>query len=37
MTNFFIIHGVEGYPEENWFPWLLVGAWVVPCSNVFID
>ncbi|MFA6917451.1 MAG: alpha/beta hydrolase [Candidatus Gracilibacteria bacterium] len=18
----FIIHGVEGYPEENWFPWL---------------
>lgn len=20
--NFFIIHGTEGYPEENWFPWL---------------
>jgi esterase/lipase len=18
----FIIHGVGGYPEENWFPWL---------------
>ena len=22
MANVFIIHGVEGYPEENWFPWL---------------
>lgn len=22
MTNIFIIHGTEGYPEENWFPWL---------------
>lgn len=22
MANIFIIHGVEGYPEENWFPWL---------------
>ena len=22
MKNVFIIHGVEGYPEENWFPWL---------------
>ncbi|MBU0706524.1 alpha/beta hydrolase [Patescibacteria group bacterium] len=22
MTNVFIIHGVSGYPEENWFPWL---------------
>lgn len=21
MTNIFIIHGTEGYPEENWFPW----------------
>ncbi len=20
--NFFIFHGTEGYPEENWFPWL---------------
>ena len=20
--NFFIIHGVYGHPEENWFPWL---------------
>lgn len=20
--NAFIIHGLEGYPEENWFPWL---------------
>lgn len=22
MKNAFIIHGTEGYPEENWFPWL---------------
>ncbi len=22
MANVFIIHGLEGYPEENWFPWL---------------
>ncbi|MDO8658687.1 MAG: alpha/beta hydrolase [Candidatus Levybacteria bacterium] len=21
-SNVFIIHGTEGYPEENWFPWL---------------
>jgi len=22
MKHAFIIHGTEGYPEENWFPWL---------------
>jgi hypothetical protein len=22
MKNVFIIHGTEGYPEENWFPWM---------------
>lgn len=22
QTNAFIFHGTEGYPEENWFPWL---------------
>jgi predicted alpha/beta hydrolase family esterase len=22
MKNAFIIHGTEGYPGENWFPWL---------------
>lgn len=22
MSKIFIIHGTEGYPEENWFPWL---------------
>ncbi|MFH1012717.1 MAG: alpha/beta hydrolase [Candidatus Peregrinibacteria bacterium] len=22
MSNIFIIHGAEGNPEENWFPWL---------------
>ena len=22
MKNVFIIHGTEGYPEENWFQWL---------------
>ena len=22
MSSAFIFHGTEGYPEENWFPWL---------------
>ena len=22
MANIFIIHGIYGHPEENWFPWL---------------
>ena len=22
MTTFFIFHGIDGHPEENWFPWL---------------
>jgi predicted alpha/beta hydrolase family esterase len=22
MSTIFIFHGTEGYPEENWFPWL---------------
>jgi len=22
MTTIFLFHGVEGHPEENWFPWL---------------
>src|SRR3989344_448697 len=22
QINVFIFHGTEGYPEENWFPWL---------------
>ena len=22
MKNAIVIHGTEGYPEENWFPWL---------------
>ena len=22
MKKVFIIHGWDGYPEENWFPWL---------------
>jgi predicted alpha/beta hydrolase family esterase len=22
MINVFIFHGTEGYPEENWFPWM---------------
>jgi len=21
-NNVFIFHGTEGYPEENWFPWM---------------
>lgn len=22
MANIFVIHGIEGHPKENWFPWL---------------
>ena len=22
MKNIFIFHGTEGYPGENWFPWM---------------
>lgn len=22
MSNILIVHGTEGYPKENWFPWL---------------
>ena len=22
MKNAIIVHGTEGYPEENWYPWL---------------
>ncbi len=22
MSNVFIFHGTDGYPDENWFPWL---------------
>ncbi len=22
MKNAFIVHGTEGFPEENWFPWM---------------
>jgi len=22
MTSIFLIHGIEGNPEENWFPWI---------------
>src|SRR5690348_3063332 len=22
MSDVFIFHGTEGYPEENWFPWM---------------
>jgi predicted alpha/beta hydrolase family esterase len=24
MKNVIIIHGTEGHPEENWFPWLKI-------------
>jgi predicted alpha/beta hydrolase family esterase len=24
MKNAIVIHGTEGYPEENWFPWIKV-------------
>ncbi len=24
MSNIFVFHGVEGTPQENWFPWLKV-------------
>ncbi|MBI5391274.1 hypothetical protein HZB02_07325 [Candidatus Woesearchaeota archaeon] len=22
MSTIFIIHGTEGHPKENWFPWV---------------
>jgi predicted alpha/beta hydrolase family esterase len=35
MTNVFIVHGVGGYPEENWFPWLKSELESLDC-NVFV-
>ena len=35
MTNVFIVHGVEGYPGENWFPWLKKELESLGC-NVFV-
>lgn len=35
MANVFIIHGTEGYPEENWFPWLKKELERLDC-NVFV-
>ncbi len=34
-TNVFIFHGTEGYPEENWFPWLKRELEQKDC-NVFV-
>lgn len=34
-TNVFIFHGTEGYPEENWFPWLKQKLELEGC-NVFV-
>ncbi len=33
MRNVFIFHGTEGYPEENWFPWLKEKLEAVGISN----
>lgn len=33
--NALIVHGVEGYPEENWFPWVRKELELLGC-NVFV-
>jgi predicted alpha/beta hydrolase family esterase len=35
QSNVFIFHGTEGYPEENWFPWLK-GALEAKGCKVFV-
>ncbi|PIN75636.1 hypothetical protein COV18_02205 [Candidatus Woesearchaeota archaeon CG10_big_fil_rev_8_21_14_0_10_37_12] len=35
MKSIFIIHGTEGYPEENWFPWLKKKLEELGC-NIFV-
>ena len=35
MINILIIHGANGYPEENWFPWIKRELELLGC-NVFV-
>lgn len=34
QTNVFIFHGTEGYPEENWFPWMKKELEVRGCNVI---
>ena len=34
MSNAFIFHGTEGYPEENWFPWLKQKLETLDCKTI---
>ena len=33
-NNVFIFHGTEGYPEENWFPWLRENLEAKGCKGI---
>ena len=33
-TNVFIFHGTEGFPEENWFPWMKQKLQALGCNVI---
>ena len=36
MLNVFIFHGTEGYPQENWFPWMKAELEATKKCKVFV-